>query len=115
MLEGKKLAFIFNVRNEYPDPDNPNTFSEADFDDQSTIDTFIKHLTKIGFDVLPVEADTNAINILAKEKENIGFVLNYSEEVLVSKPKIYMAEVLESVGLPFSGCSNEVQRVIINK
>ncbi len=115
LLKGKKLVFIFNVRHKYPDPKNPSTFVETDFDDQETIDTFIKHLEGLGFDVLPVESNNDAEKILRTEKENIGFVLNYSEVVLGSSPKIYMAEILEKLGLPFSGCSNEVQKLIIDK
>ena len=115
LIPGKKLAFIYNVRHKYPDPENAATFNEADFDDQDTIDLFIKHLKNLGFDVLPIESDLEAEKILTREKDNIGFVLNYSEEVLGSVPKIYMAEVLEKIGLPFSGCSNEVQKIIINK
>jgi len=112
---GKKLSFIYNLRHKYPDPKNIATFKETDFDDQATIDCFINHLKNIGFDVLAIESDINAESVLNKEKDNIKFVLNYSEEVIGTSPKIYMAEVLERVGLPFSGCSNEVQRLIINK
>lgn len=115
LIPGKKLAFIYNVRHEYPNADNAATFNEVDFDDQNTIDYFIKHLKSIGFDVLPIESDLKAEETLIREKGNIGFVLNYSEEVLGSQPKVYMAEVLERVELPFSGCSNEVQRLIIDK
>jgi D-alanine-D-alanine ligase len=115
LLPGRKLAFIYNVRHAYPDPNNPLTFNEADFDDENTIEYFIKHLKSIGFDLLPVESDLKAEDILRREKENIGFALNYSEEVLGSNPKIYMAEVLEKLGIPFSGCSNVIQRLIIDK
>ena len=115
ILQGKKLAFLYNVRHKYPDPKNPDTFNETDFDDPATIDAIVKHLKNIGFDVLPIESDINAKKILLAEKANIGFVLNYSEEVFGSTPKIYMAEILEKLGLPFSGCSNNVQKLIINK
>lgn len=111
----KKLGFIYNVRHKYPDPKNPGTFTETDFDDQETIDYIISHLKNIGYDVLPVEANLKAEEILKRDKENIDFVLNYSEEVVGSSPKIYMAEILEKVGIPFSGCSNKTQKLIINK
>jgi len=114
-FEGKKLAFVYNVRHKYPDPGDPRTFNEADFDDQETINSIIKHLRNVGFTVLPIESDTKAQEIFTKEKPCIGFVLNYSEEILGSKPKIYMAQVLEKIGLPFSGCSNKTQRLIIDK
>ena len=115
LLQGKKLAFVYNVRHKYPDPKDPKTFNETDFDDPETIDSMVKHLQNIGFEVLPVESDTNAEEKLTSEKDGIGFVLNYSEEVFGSDPKIYMAEVLEKIGLPFSGCSNEVQKILIDK
>jgi D-alanine-D-alanine ligase len=115
ILNGKKLAFIYNVRHKYPDPKNPATFNETDFDDPATIEAIVKHLKNIGFYVLPIECDTKAEKILKSEKANIGFVFNYSEEVFGSDPKIYMAEVLERIGLPFSGCSAEIQKLIIDK
>ena len=115
ILQGKKLAFLYNVRHKYPDPKNPATFNETDFDDPETIEAIVKHLKNICFDVLPIECDTNAEKILNSEKDNIGFVFNYSEEVFGSSPKIYMAEILEKIGLPFSGCSSEIQRLIIDK
>jgi len=112
---GKKLAFAYNVRHAYPDPDKPSTFNEADFDDQVTIDAIIGHLKNIGLDIMPLEANLDAEAFLSKNKSQIGFVLNYSEEVFASVPKTYMAEVLERVGLPFSGCSFKTQKIIINK
>lgn len=115
LLQGKKLAFIYNVRHKYPDPLDPNTFNETDFDDPETIDSIVQHLKNIGFDVLSIESDMQAEKILQTEKNNIGFALNYSEEIFGSDPKIYMAEVLERIGIPFSGCSNTVQRLIIDK
>jgi len=111
----KKLAFVYNIRHRYPNPEDSRTFNEADFDDRKTINSIIKHLRNTGFDVLPIESDTKAEKILTQEVTNIGFVLNYSEEVLGSKPKIYMSQVLEKTGLPFSGCSNKTQRLIIDK
>lgn len=115
LLQGKKLAFLYNIRHKYPDPKDPKTFNETDFDDPETIESIVKHLKNIGFDVLPIESDVKAEDLLIVEKNNIGFSLNYSEEVFGSEPKIYMAEVLERIGIPFSGCSNEVQKLIINK
>ncbi|KKR26904.1 MAG: D-alanine-D-alanine ligase [Microgenomates group bacterium GW2011_GWC1_39_7b] len=113
--KGKKLAFVYNVRHVYPDSDDPSTFNEADFDDQETIDSIVSHLKNLGLDVLPIEANTQAEPILIDNKTEIGFVLNYSEEVFKSEPKTYMAEVLERVGLPFSGCFYKTQKIIINK
>ncbi len=115
LLQGKKLAFLYNVRHKYPNPKDPNTFNETDFDDPPTIEVMVKHLKNIGFDVLSIESDMQAEKILQSEKTNIGFALNYSEEVFGSEPKIYIAEVLERIGIPFSGCSNEVQKLIIDK
>ena len=109
------MAFLYNVRHKYPDPKNPDTFNETDFDDPATIDAIVKHLKNSGFDVLPIESDRKAEAKLTAEKDNVGFVLNYSEEIFGSTPKIYMAEVLERLGLPFSGCSSNVQKLIINK
>jgi D-alanine-D-alanine ligase len=115
LLQGKKLAFIYNVRHKYPDPKDPATFNETDFDDPPTIEAMVKHLKNVGFNVLSIESDTKAEAVLSAEKANIGFALNYSEEIFGSNPKIYMAEVLEKHRIPFSGCSNAVQKLIIDK
>jgi hypothetical protein len=37
------LAFLYNIRHLYPNPNDPQTFLEADFDDQPTIDWIIKY------------------------------------------------------------------------
>ncbi len=115
LLQGKKLVFIYNVRHKYPDPKDFKTFTETDFDDPETINSIVGHLQHMGFDVFPIESDNRAEERLTEKKESIGFTLNYSEEVFGSTPKIYMAEVLEKIGLPFSGCSSNVQKLIIDK
>ena len=60
LLQGKKLGFIYNVRHKYPDPKDPETFNETDFDDPATIESIVTHLKNIGFDVLSIESDTHA-------------------------------------------------------
>ncbi len=115
IFKDKYLAFVYNVRHKYPSLTDPETFLEVDFDDQKTIDTMIKHFQNLGFNVLPVEADFKAEETLLRQKDKIGLVFNYSERILGTTPKKFMAEIYEKHNLPFTGCSNSTQKIIMDK
>lgn len=51
------VAFLYNIRHKYPDPNDSRTQLEADFDDPETIKIMIKHLKNCGFNVLPIETN----------------------------------------------------------
>lgn len=114
-LTPKNIAFVYNVRHSYPDPKNPATFTETDFDDQESIDKMSLHLKNIGFNIFPIEANMEAESKLAEIKDKIDVAFNYSEVVVGSAPKIYMAKIYEKLGIPFSGSSNLTQETIIDK
>jgi D-alanine-D-alanine ligase len=109
------LAFVYNLRRRYPSPEKPETFLEADFDDQKTIDLMVKHLKDLGFEVFSVEANTKAEKVLLKNRKKIDLIFNYSEKIVGITPKRFMAEVYERCNLPFIGCPNSTQKVIMNK
>lgn len=115
IFKNKYLAFVYNVRHSYPNLNKPETFLETDFDDQETIDAFIGHLQKLGFNVLPIEANLEAEKILKKNKDKIALVFNYSEKIVGLSPKTFMAEVYEKLKIPFTGCTNSTQKLIMNK
>ena len=71
------IAFLYNVRHIYPDPNDPRTFLEADFDDQETIDWMINHFNKLNYKVLAIEADKKAYLKLYKQQKSIDFAFNY--------------------------------------
>jgi D-alanine-D-alanine ligase len=115
IFKDKFLAFVYNVRHKYPSLTDPETFLEVDFDDQETIDAMIKHFKNLGFEVLPIEADLKAEETLLRNKEKIGLIFNYSERVLGVTPKKFMSEIYEKHNLPFTGCSDSTQKIIMDK
>lgn len=114
-MNQKYLAFVYNVRHTYPDPDDPKTFIEADFDDPATIDSMIRHLKNCGYNVLPIEANLEAENILVKNRDKIGLVFNFSEIIVGDPNRHQITSVLEKLNLPFTGPSDQTNIIIRNK
>ena len=114
-MEQKYLAFVYNVRHNYPDPDDPKTFIEADFDDPETIDSMIRHLKNCGYNVLPIEADLTAESILDQNKDKIGLVFNFSEIIVGDKNRQQITSVLEKLDIPHTGPSDQTNVAIRNK
>ena len=75
------VAFIYNVRHVYPDPNDPMTQLEADFDDASVIESMIKHLGDCGFNVIPIEANEEAYLKLYENRHKIDIAFNFSEGI----------------------------------
>lgn len=111
----KYLGFVYNLRHKYPDPNDPKTFLEADFDDPETIEYFIKHLKACGYNVLPIEADLKSKEILTKNKNNIALAFNYSEVVLGEKRNVQVTSYLEKLGIPHTGSDDKDQVNIRDK
>ncbi len=111
----KELAFLYNIRHNYPDPNDPKTFLEADFDDPETIEYFIKHLKACGYNVLPIEANIKSKEILRKNKEDIFLAFNYSEVVLGEKQHVQITSYLEELGIPHTGSDDKEQINIRDK
>jgi D-alanine-D-alanine ligase len=114
-MDKKYLAFVFNVRHTYPDPDNPKTFLEADFDDPETIDSMVQHLKNCGYNVLPIEADLTAEKTLSKNRDKIGLVFNFSEVIVGDRNRKQITSVLEKLDIPHTGPSDWTNAVIRNK
>ncbi|MDD5043173.1 MAG: hypothetical protein PHD51_00690 [Patescibacteria group bacterium] len=113
----KKLnvAFLYNVRHSYPDPQNPATQLEADFDDPETIKTMIVHLKKCGFKVLPIEADEYAYDELLKNRRKIDLVFNYSLGIYGRDRYAHLPAILEMLRLPYTGSGPLTQALILYK
>lgn len=114
-MANKYLAFLYNVRHNYPDPNDPKTYLEADFDDPDTIEYFIKHLKACGYKVLPIEVNLESYEILRKNKNEIFLAFNYSEIVVGEKQHIQITRYLEELGIFHTGASDLDQMVIRNK
>lgn len=112
---GKYLAFVYNVRRKYPDPQKPSTFLQTDFDDLETITYFIKNLENCGFKVLPIEADNKAKSELKKYKKQIGLVFNYSSVIWNNGGFHQITSVLEKLKIPFTGSKSHTQYIAFDK
>ncbi|MFH8080790.1 MAG: ATP-grasp domain-containing protein [Candidatus Aenigmatarchaeota archaeon] len=111
----KTIAFVYNVRHKYPDPNDARAQIEADFDDPETIEWMIKHLENIGFDVIPIEADENAYEKLKANKEKIDLVFNYSMGIYGKDRYSHLPAMLEMLQLPYTGPSPLSQGLVLNK
>lgn len=110
-----KIAFLYNIRHVYPDPKSQKAHKDADYDDPKTIKTMIKHLEKCGYQVLPIEANENALEKLKKEKDNIDIALNYSLGNRGRERNALFPAVLEILGIPYTGPGVLTQALILNK
>lgn len=109
------IAFLYNIRHQYPDPKDPATQLETDFDDQITIDWFIKHLKQIGYEVLPIEADENAYLKLKENKRKITLAYNYSLGLYGNSRYAQIPAMLEMLQIPYTGSPPLTQALLMNK
>lgn len=109
------IAFIYNVRHCYPDPNIPISQLETDFDDQQTIDSIIKHLKDCGYNVLPVEANEDAYLALHSHRSEIDLAFNYSMGLHGSARYAHLPAMLEMLRIPYTGSDPLTQAVVMNK
>ena len=109
------LAFLYNVRHRYPNPDDPRSQRQMDFDDPKTIKEMIKHLQNIVGKVIPIEADESAYIKLKKNKKEIDIVLNYAEGINGKDREAQLPAMLEMLKLPYTGCSPLTCGLILDK
>ncbi len=110
-----KLAFIYNIRKKYPDPNDPESHRQADYDDPLTIKWIIKHLKNLNFEVIPIEANEKACLKLYKFKNDIDLVLNYSLGINGKDRYAHIPAICEMLKLPYTGQSPLVAASIMNK
>ncbi len=110
-----KLAFLYNIRHQYPDVCNPQSHQETDFDYPQTINTIIKHLKKIVKKVIPIEANKQAYLKMYKYKKNIDLVLNYAEGINGRDRESHIPAMLEMLQIPYTGCSPLSCGLILDK
>jgi len=113
----KKLivAFLYNVRHVYPDPNDSRTQLETDFDDPETIEELTHCLQKAGFNVIPIEANENAYFELKKHKSEIDIAFNYSEGIYGKDRYCHLPAILEILQIPYTGSSPLTQALVLNK
>lgn len=109
------IAFLYNVRHQYPDPKHPLTQLEADFDDPATIKWIIKHLKNCNYQVIPIEANEKAYLKLFRLRKKIDLVFNYAEGIYGLDREAQMPAMLEMLQIPYTGSSPLTQALGLNK
>ena len=111
----KTIAFLYNLRHQYPDPADPRTQLEVDFDDPPAIKMMIKHLKNCGFNVLPIEANERAYFKLFKNRKKITLAFNYSEGIYGHDREAHLPAILELLQIPYTGSPPLTQAIGLNK
>lgn len=114
-LKGLTVAFLYNVRHRYPNPDDPTTYLETDFDDPASIEAMIKNLKSCGCKVIPIEADEKAYLKLYKNRKKIDVVWNFSEGLHGRDRECHLPAMLEMLQIPYTGSSPLTQAIILDK
>ena len=109
------LAFIYNVRHSYPDPNNAKTQLDVDADDPATIYAIVAHLKECGYRVIPIEADKDAYLKLYKNKEKIDLAFNFSEGMYGKDREAQIPAMLEMLQIPYIGSPPLTQALILDK
>jgi D-alanine-D-alanine ligase len=115
MNDSLTIAFLYNIRHIYPDPNDSRSQLETDFDDRATIDGMIQHLKRCGFRVLPIEADQSAYVKLLENRPQIDMALNYSEGIYGNDREAQMPAILEMLQIPYTGSTPLTQALVLNK
>lgn len=114
-MKKQTIAFLFNVRHIYPNPDDLATQLETDFDDPKTITMMQYHLESAGFRVIPIEANEEAYIKLTHYKKEIDLVFNYSEGMYGKDREAQLPAMLEMLQIPYTGSSPLTQSLVLNK
>lgn len=109
------LAFLYNIRHQYPDPHDPRTHLEADLDDPQSIKAMVQHLSALGHRVLAIEADQQAYLKLLKKRKKIDLVFNYSLGIYGKAGYAQIPAMLEMLQIPYTGSSPLTQALVMNK
>jgi len=109
------IAFLYNLRHMYPDPKDPRSQLETDFDDQKTIDSIALHLRKLGHTIIMIEANEEAYLTLYKRRKSIDLVFNYSMGLYGNQKYGHLPAMLEMLRLPFTGPDSLTEALVLNK
>lgn len=115
MKKKTTIAFLYNVRHAYPDPADPRTQREADFDDPETTRLQIAYLQKLGYRVLPIEANEEAYMKLYRNRGTIDLVFNVAEGMHGKDREAQIPAMLEMLKIPYTGSPPLAQAIILDK
>jgi D-alanine-D-alanine ligase len=114
-MKNLTVAFIYNVRHIYPDPNDVRAHLEADYDDPKTIKWMIKHLQKCVHKVIPIEANEKAYLKLYKQRSELDLAFNYSEGIHGHDRECQLPAMLEMLQIPYTGSRPLTQALGLNK
>lgn len=109
------LAFLFNIRHNYPDPNEKRIQLDTDFDDPATVEWMIKHFKNLGLEVLPIEADEKAYLNLYENKDKIDLAFNFSEGLHGKDRECHIPAMLEMLKIPYTGGSPLTEALVLDK
>jgi D-alanine-D-alanine ligase len=109
------VAFLYNTRHRYPDPNDSVSQRETDFDDPPTITAMCSHLEACGYGLIPIEADEDAYAALYQRRSEIDLAFNYSMGIHGSARYAHMPAILEMLQIPYTGSDPLTQALILNK
>lgn len=109
------VAFLHNIRHQYPDPDDPRSQLEADYDDPETISYMVQHLENCDYNVLSIEANEEAYLKLYRQKKQIDLVFNYSLGLHGQSGYAQIPAMLEMLQIPYTGSAPLTQALVMNK
>ena len=109
------LGFIYNIRHSYPDPDDPQAQKETDFDDPETIENMVRHLSNLGYKVMPIEANAETYLKLYKNRGKIDLVFNYSEGLCGPERLSQIPAISEILALRYTGSAPFTQAIVSDK
>ncbi|MBI4992603.1 MAG: D-alanine--D-alanine ligase [Candidatus Magasanikbacteria bacterium] len=110
-----RIAFLYNVRHNYPDPNEKEVRLDTDFDDPATIEWMIKHFKNLGLEVLPIEADEKAYLNLYENKDKIDLAFNFAEGLHGRDRECHIPAMLEMLKIPYTGGSPLTEALVLDK
>lgn len=111
------IAFLYNVRHHYPDPNDSKSQLEADFDDPKTIKIMLGYLKSVADVVYPIDVNDRSYFELYRLKNKIDLAFNYAEGIC-TKGKDREAQIpamLEALQIPYTGSSPLTCAIVLNK
>ncbi len=109
------IAFLYNIRHVYPDPGDAAAHNQADYDDPPTIQHMTRHLTEMGYEVIPIEANEDAYFKLHQNRDRIGLAYNYSMGLYGKSRYAHLPSILEMLRIPYTGSSPLTQALVLDK
>jgi D-alanine-D-alanine ligase len=110
-----KIAFLYNIRHSYPNPNDSRTQLETDFDDPKTIKFIIKHLRNCGYEIYPIEANEMAYLKLYRLRKKIDLAFNFAEGIYGRDRECHLPAMLEMLQIPYTGSTPLTQAIVLDK